>query len=115
MSMHLVGPYMTTNNTKKRKSKKKSRRQMEAEAHHEKFLKRMGVNKKKTDFRYDIPSYKSETTNNIPTSDAIGNGTRRKNNTYTGDYIIGIGTMHKSNAVPITNKKSAKDLANMRR
>ena len=34
MSMHLVGPYMTTLNTKKRKSKKKSRSLLEAEAQH---------------------------------------------------------------------------------
>ena len=38
-----------------------------------------------------------------------------KNNKYTGTYIIGIGTMHKSNSVPITNKQSARDIANMRR
>ena len=115
MSMHLVGPYMTTLNTKKRKSKKKSRSLLEAEAHHERFLKRMGVTEKKTDYRYEMPSYKSDNRNTVSTSDAIGNGIKKRNNTYTGDYIIGIGTMHKSNAVPITNRKSAKELANMRR
>jgi len=34
---------------------------------------------------------------------------------YTGDKIIGIGTMHKSNAVPIFNDEAAKDLSKMRR
>ena len=34
---------------------------------------------------------------------------------YTGTEIIGIGQMHKSNAVPIRRKQDAKDLANMRR
>lgn len=34
---------------------------------------------------------------------------------YTGSNIIGIGTMHKSNAVPIFNDNQAKDLATMRR
>ena len=34
---------------------------------------------------------------------------------YTGDEIIGIGTLHKSNAVPVFSKKEAKDLATMRR
>jgi hypothetical protein len=35
---------------------------------------------------------------------------------YTGDQIIGIGTMHKSNAVPITKGSDmAKDIAKMRR
>lgn len=34
---------------------------------------------------------------------------------YTGDKMIGIGTLHKSNAVPIFRKEDAKDQANMRR
>ena len=35
---------------------------------------------------------------------------------YTGDQIIGIGTMHKSNTVPITKSSNmAKDIAKMRR
>ena len=34
---------------------------------------------------------------------------------YTGDKMIGIGTLHKSNAVPIFSEEEAKDQANMRR
>jgi len=34
---------------------------------------------------------------------------------YTGTEIIGIATMHKSNMVPIRNKKSAEEVAKMRR
>lgn len=34
---------------------------------------------------------------------------------YTGDKIIGIGTMHKSNAVPIFSDEQAKDISAMRR
>ena len=34
---------------------------------------------------------------------------------YTGDLIIGIGTMHKSNSVPVINSNVAKDLSTMRR
>jgi hypothetical protein len=34
---------------------------------------------------------------------------------YTGDKIVGIGTMHKSNAVPIFTEQEAKDISNMRR
>ena len=40
---------------------------------------------------------------------------KKENPTYTGTLITGIATMHKSNAVPITNKKQAIDVANMRR
>lgn len=34
---------------------------------------------------------------------------------YTGTLIKGIGTMHKSNAIPIINESEAVDLARMRR
>jgi len=34
---------------------------------------------------------------------------------YTGSKIIGIGTMHKSNAVPIFSDDEAKDISSMRR
>lgn len=41
--------------------------------------------------------------------------TTKKSQQYTGDKIIGIGTMHKSNAVPIFNDQQAKDISTMRR
>lgn len=34
---------------------------------------------------------------------------------YTGTKIVGIGTMHKSNAVPIFSDQEAKDISSMRR
>jgi len=34
---------------------------------------------------------------------------------YTGTKMLGIGTLHKSNAVPIFSSDDAKDQANMRR
>ena len=34
---------------------------------------------------------------------------------YTGDKIIGISVMHKSNLVPIFNEEAAKDISSMRR
>ena len=42
MTMHLVGPYMTTTNTRKRKSKK-SKRQKQADTAHDKWLRKMGA------------------------------------------------------------------------
>ena len=41
--------------------------------------------------------------------------TKKVGNSYTGEKIKGIGTMHKSNAVPIFTDKEAKDIASMRR
>ena len=35
--------------------------------------------------------------------------------TYTGTLVKGIGTMHKSNAVPIIDEQQMKDIARMRR
>lgn len=52
-----------------------------------------------------------QTSNTIP-----GACTKRESQKYTGDLIVGIGTMHKSNAVPIMRgTKQAEELASMRR
>lgn len=53
---------------------------------------------------------------NIP-SLAMGNGSCSKNEpkVYTGDAILGIGMLHKSNLVPIFSNKEAEDIAKMRR
>jgi hypothetical protein len=34
---------------------------------------------------------------------------------YTGRLVKGIGTLHKSNAVPVIDKEYMKDIARMRR
>ena len=53
----------------------------------------------------------------IPTTGTISGTpcTKPEPKVYTGDEIIGIAQMHKSNAVPIRRKKDAIDTANMRR
>lgn len=40
-------------------------------------------------------------------------GRKRESPVYTGDYIVGIATMHKSNAVPITNQQQAIEISRM--
>ena len=45
----------------------------------------------------------------------MSGGTKPEQKQYTGDKILGIGTMHKSNAVPIFNDSEAKDISSMRR
>ena len=67
---------------------------------------------------WEVTSYTRETNNReqYPSNgDGIGNCYKKENNTYTGTLITGIATMHKSNAVPVTNQKQAIDIANMRR
>ncbi len=59
---------------------------------------------------------KNRSTEHIPSIDTgLGNTSAKTKQVYTGDVIIGIGTMHKSNAVPILRKQDAIDQANMRR
>jgi hypothetical protein len=41
--------------------------------------------------------------------------TVKQSQKYTGDKILGIGTMHKSNAVPIFSGEQAQDISKMRR
>lgn len=42
-----------------------------------------------------------------------GVGTKQDKKEYTGDFVIGIATMHKSNAVPVTNPKYATEISEM--
>ena len=125
MSMHLVGPYMTTTQYK-RKKKKPNAKQQRAQEDHDKWLLKMGVHpeqlaEKKANRKdvktMDVPSYVGRNTNRIHTSDRIdGVAPAKERKVYTGDLIVGIGTMHKSNAVPIMRgTNEAKEIAKMRR
>ena len=122
MTMHLIRG-MSSLNTKKRKQKKSPGWKQKL-AEHDKFLRKMGAHpdqikesKKKNAGHslYHIPDYSSDRPS-LPTSDVIcGGGLRKDSNKYTGTEIIGIGTMHKPNMVPVSRKKDAEDMAKMRR
>lgn len=58
----------------------------------------------------------SRSTNHIPSLDT-GKGIAAKKETiqYTGNAMIGIGQLHKSNAVPIFKAEDAVDISKMRR
>ena len=126
MSMHLVGPYMSTTSYKKRKAKKKTQRQIEADARHEKWLRKMNAhpeqiarNKEKNAnvSILSVPNYSSDSPT-IPTSDVIPGGStaQKERQVYSGERrLLGIATMHKSNMVPVFDSKDAKDIAKMRR
>jgi len=144
MTMHLVGPYMTTTNYKKRKQKKltdnqRKRLEQDWRAHNKRMRKLnchsaqfeqfeqylsyvRGEHKpKKQESRgtYDPSAdrgYQRETPNYPSVSDSMcGYAPRKESNKYTGDYIIGIATTHKSNLMPITSKKQAIEASTMRR
>jgi hypothetical protein len=56
-------------------------------------------------------------TNNIKSlnSKTIGAVSSKPSPVYTGTKVLGIGTMHKSNAVPIFSDDEAKEISTMRR
>lgn len=110
MTMHLVRG-MSTTSTKKRKMKRKPGWKA-AISEHEEFMKRMGI-KGKSDYRPDLPDL---STGPRVTSDKIpDNGCKKKANKYSGDQIMGIVTTHKSNLMPVSNKKDAVAASQMRR
>ncbi len=126
MTMHLVGPYMTTTKYN-RKQKKPNAKVAKAQAEHEKWLRKQGVHpdqiaakkeKRGKIKTLDIPDY-AENRPTLPTSDKVcGHGPARESNTYSGErQLLGIATMHKSNMVPVfaDKKEDAKDIASMRR
>jgi hypothetical protein len=128
--MHLEGPWLTT--TGKQKGKKKwasaeqKRQHEELERQWQQNIQKWNSMTKKSVFK---PSNKStealrprippgrSTTQNIPSVDSghVGAVMSKPSPVYTGTKIIGIGTMHKSNAVPIFSEEQAHDISKMRR
>jgi hypothetical protein len=128
MSMHLVGPYMTTTvySRKKSKVKKKTAKQIQSELKHDKYLRKMGAHPDQRSIVKSVKCYgstsdsKPEGRGSTPRTDANPptydpSMSKRTPNVYTGTEITGIATMHKSNAVPVRGKKQAIEIANMRR
>jgi len=123
MTMHLVRG-MSSLNTKKRKTQRQPGWE-KAQAEHDAWLMKMGchpsqLKTKKQEFKEYAPkeSYRRSTPDykSIPTSDRIVPiATKKTTNVYSGDYIVGLATMHKSNIVPVGRGSSAEDYAKMRR
>jgi hypothetical protein len=126
--MHLEGPWLSTTGKKKGKQKfrnaeqaRKAREQADA---WQDLLKRHGIEQenrrrkramesgtyspKSEPFRRETPKIES-----LPFTG--GPCVKSPDKVYTGTMIKGIGTMHKSNAVPIFSDEEAIDIAKMRR
>lgn len=72
------------------------------------------ANKKQFYSGITIPSERS--TSHLPSVDTgIGIASKKESLQYTGDEMIGIGQLHKSNAVPVFKQSDAEDIAKMRR
>lgn len=102
----------------KRKKRKPTAKQRELQAQWESLVKQYETKPKKT---LASKSYKSpkifirETPVYPSAKTGVHDTTLKERPQYTGTEMIGIGTLHKSNAVPIFRKEDAKDQANMRR
>ena len=115
MTMHLVRG-MTTISTRKRKARQKTAAVLEEERKTAKLLKSLGYDHNAgRKYKAPMPDYTVRST--IPTSDVIMPVSgKRHENRYTGDELAGIGTLHKSNMVPIRkDSNDAHEIARMRR
>ena len=129
MSMHLVGPYMTTTKySRKKTNKKKSQKQIATDVAHDKWLRARGIApdqlkaKLPTDAKgnrkgiYSIPNYREHQGIYRCSNNIIGSTTKKPEQQYTGDQLAGIGMLHKSNMVPVRkDSNDAKEIARMRR
>ena len=129
MSMHLHHPSLSLNGRKKGKTKfrnaEEAQRARELDASWKELLKRQGLEleekRRRRAMKAEPLVYKLSapegrmTTHHIPSVNTGGNATLAPAKVYTGSEMIGIGQLHKSNAIPIFKKSDAEDLAKMRR
>jgi hypothetical protein len=145
MTMHLEGPWLTTSATKRAKFKMTKAKQAELDQRWRErnaYLKSMGMPKQTFEeflgFVFGKEPKSSEPKRSVPalfqpkkpyidpsrdTSRYLSlNGgvdtaaaTKSAAKVYTGTKVKGIGTMHKSNAVPIFSDEDAVAIASMRR
>jgi hypothetical protein len=129
MSMHLEGPWLSTTGKKKGKQKfrtaEHARKSRELEESWQAMQKKWGLDKVKStkksksnqtfDYKLAIPEGRNTTAHIKSLDSGLGFAARQETPKYTGTSIKGIGTMHKSNAVPIFSDEEAQDIAKMRR
>jgi hypothetical protein len=129
MSMHLHHPSLSLNG--KRKGKVKFRNADEArkaralEAEWKELQKKWGVDaeekKRKRALSAEPLTYKlsapiGRETAHVPSlNSGAGVATMAQPKVYTGTAVVGIATMHKSNAVPVFSDEEAVEISRMRR
>ena len=125
----MEGPWLST--TGKKKGKKKfasaehARKAREQQESWKEFMKRWGIEEEErkrkraiaapTNSAPAVPPYRRETPYIASLPFTAGPCVKAPDKVYTGTAIKGIGTMHKSNAVPIFSNEQAEDIAKMRR
>jgi hypothetical protein len=133
MTMHLVGPWLST--TGKKKGKKKfasaehARKARELDESWKELLKRQGIEQEErkrkramsaetlssVGYSLAIPEGRNTTAHLKSVDTGLGNATLKPAKQYTGTMVKGIATMHKSNAVPVFSDQEAVDISKMRR
>lgn len=129
MTMHLAHPALTTTGRKSGPKKwasaeqKRQHQQLEQEWKQRQERWQAEIDQRRVDramsapaFEYKLSAPPGRETKYIPSRDSgLGVAALPQQKVYTGDKIKGIGTMHKSNAVPIFTDEEAQDIAHMRR
>ena len=130
MTMHLAHPSLSMSGKKRGKVKfrnaAEAARARELDASWKELLKSQGVEAEEKRRRramsaeplsYKLTAPVGRETRHIESRDTGHSGAVRTKDIpqYTGTKILGIGTMHKSNAVPVFSDQEAHDIATMRR
>ena len=129
MTMHLAHPSLSMGGKRKGKVKfrnaEEARKARELDASWAELQKKWGVEaeekKRKRALAAEPLVYTlsapvgRNTSNHIPSRVTDGGSTSSVHKVYTGNKILGIGTMHKSNAIPIFSDEQAVEIATMRR
>jgi hypothetical protein len=130
MTMHLVGPYLTTTGKKKGKAKfrtadaaNKARKNAESwKALLDKWEVKDAPTKVRPTARVATTSGYSpahdpkRSTRHIPSLDTgKGIAARPADKVYTGDAMLGVSVLHKSNGIPVFRQEDAIDISKMRR
>ena len=128
--MHLMHPSLTMGGKRKGKTKFKNaaeaQRARELDASWKDLQNKWGIEqeeKKRTralkaaPLDYNITTPTQRTTKHFPSLNTgeAGAGTYKESPKYTGTKMLGIGQLHKSNAVPVFCDQDAIDIARMRR
>lgn len=129
MTMHLEGPWLSTTGKKKGKQKfrnaDEARKARELDASWKELQAKWGVeaetkrkNRAMTAPLLSTPKpFVRDTGPRIPSKNSsdMSPATKPETKIYTGTKMKGIGTMHKSNSVPIFSDEEAVAIATMRR
>lgn len=129
MTMHLCGPALTMTGKKKGKHKfrnaEEARRARELDASWKELQKKWDVDadnrRRRRAMAAEPLTYKLSTpagrttSRDLPSRVTPGGSTAAVHKVYTGNKVLGIATMHKSNAVPVFAQEEAVEISKMRR